>query len=468
MPVTLRFQSTGTIPGSGAPVVMSGPSLSIGRGENNDVVLPDPDRLVSKTHCVIEERAGAVVILDYSTNGTFLNYGKVPLGKTPNPLNNGDILTIGSYELLVEVLQGAADPLAHLPPPLEDDPLPHGARSSIPEDLDSILEGAPEKDFLDDLIGDDRPGGPSRVQRTEIGEDGLLPPLGEEDLSPFGAGRDPPQSQGASQYDHSPSVNDPMPSPVLVDRIPEDWSDDLTSPSGADAPRQVIPDDPLWDDPTAPPVPEETEVPRAAAPAPAPSAGGSDASRAFLDALGAGGADISDEDLPETMARLGRVLRVLVGGTQEVLRTRTSIKSEFRIAQTMIAPRGNNPLKFSANPAEAIQSIVKPTAAGYLEGPEAARQAMDDIRAHEVAMMTGMEAALKGLLARFSPEILEAKIQSGGGLGDVLKGKKARYWEAFEAMYADISDQAENEFFDLFSKEFAKAYQDQMERLKKP
>lgn len=465
MPVTLRFQSTGTIPGSGAPVRMSGPSLSIGRGENNDVTLPDPDRLVSKTHCVIEERGGKVVIIDYSTNGTFLNYGKVPLGKTPNTLNNGDILTVGSYELLVEVSMGGADPLADLPPPLEDTPPPM-AGGTIPEDLDAFLDGGPGGDFLDDLIGGAQPGGPSRVQRAEIGEDGLLPPLGEDDLSKPG-GSTP---QGASQYDHSPSINDPMPSPVLVDKIPDDWGDDLMSPSGgAGSPPPVIPEDDFLGDPSEPPPPVEANV---APPPPAPppvsqGPSGNDAARAFLEALGAGDMGVADAELTQTMARLGRVLRVLVSGTQEVLRTRTSIKSEFRIAQTMIAPRGNNPLKFSVSPSEAIEALVKPTAAGYLEGPEAARQAMDDVRAHEVAMMTGMQAALKGLLGKFSPETLEEKIQSGGSLGDVLKGKKVRYWEAFEAMYAEISDQAENEFFDLFSKEFAKAYQDQMERLKK-
>ncbi|MDZ4135669.1 MAG: FHA domain-containing protein, partial [Paracoccaceae bacterium] len=61
MPVTLRFQSTGSVPGDGAPIVMKGPSLTIGRGPENDVVLPDPDRLISKNHCTIEDQGGDVV-----------------------------------------------------------------------------------------------------------------------------------------------------------------------------------------------------------------------------------------------------------------------------------------------------------------------------------------------------------------------------------------------------------------------
>jgi type VI secretion system protein ImpI/type VI secretion system protein len=81
-------------------------------------------------------------------------------------------------------------------------------------------------------------------------------------------------------------------------------------------------------------------------------------------------------------------------------------------------------------------------------------------------MMTGMEAALKGLLKRLDPQQLEGKLETSGGFGSILKGKEARYWEAYLKMYAEISDQAENDFHELFSREFARAYQDQLDRLK--
>ena len=103
MTVTLKFQSSGTIPGGAQPAQMRGGSLTIGRGPENDMVLPDPDRMLSKNHCVVEDHNGNVLVVDLSTNGTFLNYSKIPLGKIPTPLNNGDILCIGTYELLVEI-----------------------------------------------------------------------------------------------------------------------------------------------------------------------------------------------------------------------------------------------------------------------------------------------------------------------------------------------------------------------------
>jgi len=190
------------------------------------------------------------------------------------------------------------------------------------------------------------------------------------------------------------------------------------------------------------------------------------ATRAFLVALGADHLAIPQEDLLPTLSRLGHVLRIMVQGLREVLMTRTSIKSEFRMQQTMITSGGNNPLKFSISPEQAIQALVRPATSGYLDPVEAAEQALRDIKAHEVAMMTGMEAALKGILKRLDPKLLEGKLETGGGFGSILKSKEARYWDVYLKMYAEISDQAENDFHELFSKEFARAYQDQLERLK--
>jgi hypothetical protein len=74
MTVPLRVVSTS--PRDGDPserMVEVDARLSIGRGEDNGLVLPDPERLLSKSHCVIERRSAQYVVIDHSTNGTFLN-----------------------------------------------------------------------------------------------------------------------------------------------------------------------------------------------------------------------------------------------------------------------------------------------------------------------------------------------------------------------------------------------------------
>jgi len=156
----------------------------------------------------------------------------------------------------------------------------------------------------------------------------------------------------------------------------------------------------------------------------------------------------------------------MIHGVREILMTRASIKSEFRIHQTVISAGKNNPLKFSVSPAQAVESMIRPTTEGYLDAATATEEALNDIKAHEVAMMTGMEAALKGVLAKLEPAKLATLIEADSGFRAVLTNKKARYWDTFEKKYEEISDQAENDFHDLFSKEFARAYQEQLKKLK--
>lgn len=479
MAVTLKFQSSGMVPGSGAPVKMQGGSLTVGRGPANDLTLPDPDRLMSKNHFVIEDHNGKIVIVDFSTNGTFLNYSKVPLGRTPTTLNNGDVLSAGAYELVVEIGQEVPDLEDILAPPSSADDMAFASADRAPDPLAMLDQSDPDGDFLDDLLGAE--GGPTGHKQLDTSDpiDELLPPLGEEEDPFFQKPDDGRDGTGASLPMHNPSVNDSF-APVGNSGpsvIPDDWDDLL-------APTEPEPVAPPPAEPVAPPQAEpepasqtegETQVPdmpaqrapvETATSAPPGAIGDQSAARAFLAALDTEDLEIADADLERTMARMGRVMRTMIIGLREVLMTRTSIKSEFRIDQTMISAGGNNPLKFSLSEDNAIEALVKPKAKGYLSPETATEEALDDIKAHEVAMVTGMEAAIKGVLGKLDPEELAGQIETSNAIGSMFKGKKARYWEVYEKMYAQISDQAENDFHELFSREFARAYKEQLEKLK--
>ncbi|MFK7837098.1 MAG: type VI secretion system-associated FHA domain protein TagH [Sulfitobacter sp.] len=495
MPVKLSFQSSGTMPGDVGPMQMpTGGSLSLGRGPANDVVLPDPERQLSKNHCVIEDHGGNIVVVDFSTNGTFLNYSKTPLGRTQTPINNGDILSLGTYELLVEIAEALPPPI---PDPIADTQVSHGSAQNAPDPMQLLDDVGPGGDFLDDLLGaPEGPQGPGQIKTADPIDD-LLPPLGEEEDPFFHKPADPMGDDlGPSQSAHNRSGSDSYRAPLSSgpSLIPDDWDDDLLAPSKpqqepqtpATAPEDIPPaEEPPA--PAPPPVQETAPAPEVKKPpqpvsvpaAPPKEAAGPPASEervvvsgdqaaahAFLDALDVDDLTIPDEDLHTTMARMGRVMRTMITGLREILMTRTSIKSEFRIEQTMISAGGNNPLKFSISPEQAIEALVKPKTRGYLGSETATEQALDDIKAHEVAMVTGMEAALKGILAKLDPEVLGAQIEDSGGIGGLLKGKKARYWEVYEKMYGQISDQAENDFHELFSREFARAYKEQLDKLK--
>lgn len=519
MGVTLKFQNSGAMPGNAAPVSMHGPSLTIGRGDSNDMVLPDPDQLLSRNHCAIEDHNGNVLVVDLSSNGTFLNYSKIPLGRTPTPLNHGDVLCVGNYELLVEIRDSLS--AATIPDPLADIPVSHGLASNAPDPMALLDDVGPAGDFLDDLLGAASPTGPSQLNPVDPIDD-LLPPLGEEEDPFFQRPSDGREGTGASLPSHSPSAADSFTAPSAQSGvIPDDWDDDFlsgigeaTPPAAPTAPpaAAVIPDpvpvsvapvsippepvlpEPNPSEPVVSPVPAPTATPIADSPVaetPAPeipvthipadappkpaqanvvpaaaNEASSGAVASFLRGLGVEGDALGSEDPDKAMGRMGRVLLALVTGLREILMTRTSIKSEFRIEQTMISAGGNNPLKFSITPEQAVEAMLKPATKGYLSPETAVEEALKDIKAHEVAMVTGMEAALKGVLARLDPKVLEEQIEDKGGLRGLLRGKKARYWDVYERLFSEISDQAENDFHDLFSREFARAYKAQLDKLK--
>ena len=467
MSVTVSFQSTGAIPGDSRPHQMQGSTITLGRGPENDVVLPDPEKMVSSRHCTIEEAHGNITVVDISTNGTFLNYGKTPLGPVPTPINDGDILVIGKYEILVSMQTTATGPSILEPGTAEGHGVGDAALGAVAKG--GMMDDPDDDGLLNALLGEtSTPAGPAAVSRVIPDDFDILADPTADD--PFAAPLNPQDGLGASQSDHSSAMHDPMP-PVTpgANMIPDDW--DITAPPtpAASTPAPApVPETTMVPEP-AHAAPEEPQPPQAAPPASpvaGPSAGHDAAARAFLRALTGGESDIADEELLPTLTKLGHVTRILAGGMREVLMTRTSIKDEFDIRRTVITAGKNNPLKFSVSPEQAIGALVRPNDPGYLDAVDAAQEAVDDVKSHEMAVMAGMEAALKGLLAQLSPDELAGQIETSSGLGSMLKGKKAQYWEAYEKMYARIAEEAAENFHEIFGKEFAKAYQEQLSKLK--
>ena len=97
-----------------------------------------------------------------------------------------------------------------------------------------------------------------------------------------------------------------------------------------------------------------------------------------------------------------------------------------------------------------------------------ARQVMLASR-HRWALLSELrdddEPPLSALLARLDPDVVAGALETSGALGSLFKGKKAKYWEVYESMYKEIAKEAEDEFYDLFGKEFSNAYQNQIKKL---
>jgi len=171
---------------------------------------------------------------------------------------------------------------------------------------------------------------------------------------------------------------------------------------------------------------------------------------------------------PELAANFGMILKVVVDGLRDVLRAREELKDQFRLRITTYRQRENNPLKFSADTADALHNLLIKHHPGYLEPVAAFEEAFQDLRIHQMAMLAGLRAAYESMLGTFEPDALEQKFERYSKRGGLLAGAaKQRYWELYRDTFQEIVSDADSSFSTLFGEAFGKGYEDQVRLLKR-
>ncbi|MGE5451953.1 MAG: type VI secretion system-associated FHA domain protein TagH [Acidobacteriota bacterium] len=383
---------------------------------------------------------------------------------------------------------------------------PGGAPSS----LDQIfgLSGSPQADPLADFLKKTEPP----ASQAAVGAPSSVDPLAL--LSPSAAPASASQPQGEPPLqmplpDTTPEILGSMPLPApkpapslaeqLAQRMAESAQhvpDGLSPPAVPSASETVaavsapVPPPPLVDRiVTISPMPPEAKIPPAERPIPQvsvrelppaewtlPTSGlASDTPAAVVapSALwaafceGAGVSFVPPQGLnPDLMRVMGQLLRHSVDGTLRLVAARAATKQEMRAEVTVIQARRNNPLKFSPDTQSAMEQLLQPPLRGFMSGPEAVDDAMDDLLGHTIGTMAGMRAALEGVLARFEPDQLEAKLVGRSMLDSLLPmNRRAKLWELYLQHYGAVSTEAKDDFHNLFGKAFLQAYEEQLDRL---
>lgn len=163
------------------------------------------------------------------------------------------------------------------------------------------------------------------------------------------------------------------------------------------------------------------------------------------------------DDPERTLEAAGAALRATVAGIREALIARAAIKGEFRIEQTMVRAQGNNPLKFSADDDDAMAAFLGIGRRRAMPGAQAVAEALRDMRLHELATVSAMQAAVRALVAEFNPDGIEKGVE--GGFAVLPAQRKARAWDAFEALHARVSQALSDDFESVFGRAFARAYE---------
>ncbi|MCV9935403.1 type VI secretion system-associated FHA domain protein TagH [Boseaceae bacterium BT-24-1] len=426
---------------------------TLGRSANCDWILPDERNTLSARHARISHNGRGFLITDTSTNGVYLNAVDAPLGRDQSaPLANGDTIYIADYIISVAILREEPAPapvqVATVPPTPVAPPLP---MRPIPVAVPAIPVGlelsAPVPAMPAPTL--------AAAQRQPTQLTGLIPD--DFDFSDLAPAR-PQAAPVPVAAMPAPAVPSPAPvmampavAPVAPQPAPVAAIDPLAllrqRAMARAASIDLTPQEPGAAPPAARPM-ADVALPGASA------ASSSGDAAAFWSGIGLDPARIPPEARARLLEELGGALRQAAGGLVSMLSARKSMKDEFRLDQTRLAPQENNPFKFFSHGDEALRRVVVEGAPGFLPLDMAVKQCFADMHAHEVALASAMQTSIRELLDRLAPAKLESEAEPG------LLGRKpdrSRLWERYAELHGELAGDLDRTIRTLVSDELARA-----------
>ena len=399
---------------------------SIGRGTDNEWILPDPERYLSGKHARVDFRAGAYLLVDTSTNGTYLNGAPVPLGKHHEYLlKDGDYVRLGEYELLVSIDTGN-----DFPPD----------ESAIVAYDGQAASSAVRKSTADDIGAD--------IDLTEL--------LDAGDRGRVAAVSVPPATPGpaaGAREEAVPAQAGATPWHLLTRPVTAGTQPEARKPQAARGSVSEAAAAGAAATPRAQPPPSfETDV---------------DAGFAAF----CRGAGVSPRALPAdarsaALQLAGQLLRESVLGLMELNQSSNEFRHRFHLAA--VADEGaDSPLNFSRGVEEALIRLLtrlSPRAGSV----EAIRQNFRELKAQNLATLDAMHAAFEEFLARMQPEELQQRFERAAQRGVFGAQNKGRYWDLYAEMFAGLAQRPAAGFPHLYAEGFARAFDSKMRRLIPP
>ena len=463
-------------PGTPGTRVLASGRLTIGRSASNDWVLPDPERVISKHHGVIEGAGETFRLFDSSVNGVFINESDQPVGaNNVYILRHGDHIRIGGYEINAAIeahagrsAEAHAGRSARPQDPVFDEPLTSAADLfERPSDSGRLLE--------DDSLFPIAPKGEGKqhqfadLDRGSPADEAFAPPRAIPEVPP--ASLAPASSTIPDAWDLSAPEPAARSDKADSKGIPTEW-DPFALDDGKNEPAVAEPVH------SAPPLPEDQAPAKApdldsatrtpsppdatAGPQPGPGLAGQDRLvKAFLAGAGVGptSAVTQNEDAERMMREVGEIFRIVVAGMIAVLDSRRALKREVGVASTEFRLAENNSLNFTLGVEDTVRILLAGGERGYLPPAQAFEEAFADIKQHQVAVLAGMQEAWMDLLRRLDPKALERRLSDDAGLSGLLSSRKARCWDAYRQLYETIAGDAETDYKNLFSRAFSHAYE---------
>lgn len=426
---------------------------TLGRSASCDWILPDERNTLSARHARISHNGRGFLITDTSTNGVYLNAVDAPLGRDQSaPLSNGDTIYLADYIISVAILREEPAP-APMPVPVPAAAIPpaHVAPPPVaPLPMQPVPVAAPAIPMGLELSAPAPASIPAMAQHQPTQLPGLIPD--DFDFSDLAPAR--PQAVRATAM---PVPVAPPPAPVMAmppvePVVPQPASAAAVDPLALLRQRAMARAASIDLTPQEPGAPSRLMA-EVALPGGSPASSISDAA-AFWSGIGIDPARIPAEARARLLEELGGALRQAAGGLVSMLSARKSMKDEFRLDQTQLAPQENNPFKFFSYGDEALRRVVVEGAPGFLPLDMAVKQCFADMHAHEVALASAMQTSIRELLDRLAPARLESEAEPG------LLGRKpdrSRLWERYSELHGELAGDLDRTIRMLVSDELARA-----------
>ena len=189
----------------------------------------------------------------------------------------------------------------------------------------------------------------------------------------------------------------------------------------------------------------------------------------FLDGLGINRTELHPSvELGEVMQNAGEVLREFVEGTTQLLASRANLKNAFRLDQTTVLPRHNNPLKLSANTKDSIKQLLVGKEGEYLGPRDAVREVCRDLLFHQDAFLDAMNNSFVEFADRFEPDELVEGFDRTLSSNFLTKFRnKSKYWDMYCDLYPIMTEKGAGRFPQMYAEEFVRAYERQIAEYKR-
>ena len=406
----------------------------IGRAQDNDWVLPDPDRYVSSHHCKIVFKAGKWVLEDTSTNGVFINGSDMPTSVDgPYSLSTGDRIRLGEYEIAVTIDDHndfSSDDSGQVPIPARI--AATGATPGVAEDLGEELD-------LTDLLRD---------QPAGAGKDAF-----DWATAPAEASQDIVLSEAAPQPKPSRPAAPPPRAPINKPTSIES----LLAALGGDAARGNKPDD--WQMQTRPYDRATMTALTSGARLSERSTDGGTAFEAFCRGAGIEPSSFPSDAQSTLMMLAGQMIREVAIGLMDAHKGRADLKHRLRLNTSAANDTHPNPLKTATGVDEAMRRLLDPHATRQLGPVEAIRDSFAEHRTHQAALVSAIHAGIDELMKGLEPRDLQERFDRGLKRGALLGAtNKMKYWDLFVEFFQVVNQRNEQGLPALFSEELARTY----------